>query len=274
MILVCGATGNVGSAVVDALVAAGQPVRAVVRRAGAEPTGAEAVIGDLNAPETFVNGLNGVDGLFMLSGYSNEDKLLEAARAAGVRHVVLLSSGSLDGTATDNAVAAYHQASEDAVRASGMTYTFLRPTSFMSNALRWRDQLRDGNVVRAQWPDIAIATIDPRDIADVAVHALTTDSGNATYRLTGPEALTPSQQVAVLASAIGRPLEFYGLTPEETRAELDATMPPAYANAFWSFFGEGTVDETTVHDTVPQVLGRPARTFAQWCTDHAAAFAA
>lgn len=272
MILVCGATGNVGSAVAAAAINADQPVRAVVRRAASAPAGAEAIIGDLNQPETFLDSLRGVDGLFMLSGYNDESKLLEAAVAAGVRHVALLSSGSLDGTDTNNAVAAYHQASEEAVRRSGLGWTFLRPTSFMSNALRWRDQLRDGNLIRAQWPDVPIATIDPRDIADVAVHALTNDEPSATYRLTGPEALTPAQQVAILAEAIDRPLEFYGLTLAETRAELAATMPPPYAQAFESFFGDHTVDETTVRDTVTQVLNRPARTFAQWCTDNAQAF--
>lgn len=272
MILVCGATGNVGSAVAAAAINAGQPVRAVVRRDGSAPAGAESVIGDLNQPETFLDSLNGVDGLFMLSGYNDESKLLEAAAAAGVRHVALLSSGSLDGTDTNNAVAAYHQASEEAVRRSGLGWTFLRPTSFMSNALRWRDQLRDGNLIRAQWPAVPIATIDPRDIADVAVHALTSDEPSATYRLTGPEALTPAQQVAILADAIDRPLEFYGLTLAETRAELAATMPPQYAQAFESFFGDHTVDETTVRDTVTQVLNRPARTFGQWCTDNAQAF--
>ena len=272
MILVCGATGNVGSAVAAAAVEAGQSVRAVVRRAGSAPAGAEAVIGDLNQPETFVDSLSGVDGLFMLSGYNDETRLLDAAVAAGVRHVALLSSGSLDGTDT-NAVAAYHQASEDAVRHSGLGWTFLRPTSFMSNALRWRDQLREGNLIRAQWPDVPIATIDPRDIADVAVHALTSDVPNATYRLTGPEALTPAQQVAILAAAINRPLEFYGLTRAETHAELAATMPAPYAQAFESFFGDGTTDETTVRDTVPRLLNRPARTFTQWCTDNTQAFA-
>ncbi|MFC0624345.1 SDR family oxidoreductase [Kribbella deserti] len=103
MILVCGATGNIGSALVEALVAADEPVRALVRQADRAPAGAEAVVGDLHQPETFLDALSGVDGLFMLSGYNDEDKLLAAAQTAEVRHVALLSSASLDGTDTTNA---------------------------------------------------------------------------------------------------------------------------------------------------------------------------
>lgn len=186
---------------------------------------------------------------------------------------MLLSSNSLDGKDTTNAMSAYHAASERAVRESGLGWSFLRPTSFMTNALRWSDQLGKGDVVRAQFPEVPIATIDPRGIADVAVAAFTADPReDRIYRLTGPVALTPVEQVTILGKALGRPLEPYAMTLEETRAALDASMPAPYAEAIYSFFGLGNADETTVQPTVEEVTGHPGRTFEQWCADHAGEF--
>jgi uncharacterized protein YbjT (DUF2867 family) len=274
MFLVTGATGNAGGAVVRALAEAGLPVRGLVRRpASGLPPGVEEVVGNLHQPETFIESLAGTTGLFLLSGYDGTQRLLSAASDAGVRHVVLLSSNSLDGTDTTNAISSYHLASEQAVRESGLGWSFLRPTSFMANALRWSDQLGKGDVVRVQFPEVPIATIDPRDIADVAVAAFTADpQEDRIYRLTGPVALTPVEQVTILGNALGRPLEPYAMTLEETRAALDASMPAPYADAIYSFFGRGTTDETTVRLTVEEVTGHPARTFEQWCADNAGRF--
>src|SRR5829696_1291371 len=135
MHLVTGATGNAGSAVVRALVAAGQPVRALVREGadGSLPKAAEPVVGDLNRPETFKDALDGIGAIFLLSGYDRTDELLAAAREAGVERVVLLSSSAAPGGDTSNAVARYHIESERLVRESGLAWTFLQPNSFMSN---------------------------------------------------------------------------------------------------------------------------------------------
>ena len=174
-ILVTGASGNAGGAVVQALAASGIAGRALVRKEIKLPDGIEAVYGDLNRPESFVDALSGVSGIFLLSGYDRVEELLDNAVRAGVRKVVLLSSSSLDSADTSNAIAAYHHAAEEAVKASGLEWTFLRPNSFMSNTLRWLDQLRAGDVVRVQFPDVPISTIHPLDIADVAVRSFTED---------------------------------------------------------------------------------------------------
>jgi uncharacterized protein YbjT (DUF2867 family) len=275
MFLVTGATGNVGSELVAALAAAGERVRAVVRDpAGAAlPAGVEAVAGDLNRPETLAPALDGVRGMFLLPGYDGLDDLLARARDAGVERAVLLSGGSVGSGDLTNAVARYMILSERAVEASGLAWTFLRCRAFMSNALRWLPQLRAGDLVRAQFPGVRAAVVDPYDIAAVAAAALTGEghAGQA-YPLTGPESLLPAEQVAVLGRALGRELRCEGLSNDETRAELEAAMPVAYVDAFFSFYVDGTLDEATVHPTVPAVTGRPARTLAQWAAAHAADF--
>ncbi|TDO45854.1 uncharacterized protein YbjT (DUF2867 family) [Kribbella sp. VKM Ac-2527] len=271
-VLVTGASGNAGGAVVEALTEAGVPGRALVRKDIPLPGGIEAVHGDLNRPETFKEALDGVSGIFLLSGYERVEELLANAVEAGVRKVVLLSSSSVVGTDTANAVAEYHQAAEDAVKASGLEWTFLRPNAFMTNTLRWLDQIRAGDVIRVQWPDIAISTIHPRDIADVAVKAFTGDHGGTAYRLTGPVALTPGEQVEIVGEAIGRPLRAQGLSRAETHDELYAAMPAKYASAMESFYGDGVIDETTVNDTVGTVTGHAPRTLQQWAHENAALF--
>ncbi|NBH02412.1 NAD(P)H-binding protein [Amycolatopsis sp. SID8362] len=273
MFLVTGATGNVGSEVVTALKEAGEPVRALVRRPDAVlPDGVEAAVGDLNDPAGLGDALKGVEGVFLLPGYEDMPGMLARAREAGVRRIVLLSGGSAALENLDNAVSRYMTLAERAVRASGLDWTFLRPRAFMTNALRWLPQLRAGDTVRAQFPDVAAACVDPADIAAVAVRALKGGHEGTVRELTGPVAMRPAEQVAVLAEVLGRELRFVGLTGKETRAELEASLPPAYVEAFWDFYAGGTLDEATVHPDVSEITGRPARTFADWAAAHADAF--
>jgi len=274
-ILVTGAGGNAGGGVVRGLLEVGADVRGLVRP-GSEaqvPAGVEAVAGDLNDPRTLDEPLAGVDAAFLLSGYEGIDRTLAKMRDAGVERVVLLSSSAAPGGDLDNAVARYHILSERAVRESGLPWTFLQPNSFMSNAMRWLPQLRNGDLIRAPFADVPIATIDPDDLGAVAAAALTSDAheGRA-FRLSGPEALRPADQVAILAEATGRKLRFEAQSDAEARAEMEAGMPKEYVDALFSFFADGTVDETTVLPTVAEVLGREPRTFASWAAAHADAF--
>ena len=271
-ILVTGASGNAGGAVLQSLASEGIAGRALLRKETELPTGIESVYGDLNQPDTFADALDGVTGIFLLSGYDRVDELLGNAVRAGVEKVVLLSSSSLDSSDTSNAIAGYHHAAEEAVTASGLAWTFLRPNSFMSNTLRWLDQLRAGDVVRVQFPDVAISTIHPLDIADVAVRSFADDNAGAIHRLTGPVALTPVEQVSILGEAIGRRLTAYPMSRAETHDDLNASMPPQYASAIESFFGDGLIDETTVNDTVATVTGHAPRTLPQWARENAALF--
>jgi uncharacterized protein YbjT (DUF2867 family) len=272
MFLVTGATGNVGSELVTALAGAGEPVRALLRDPSRSnlPAGVEPVVGDLNRPDTMEPALDGVRGVFLLPGYEDLPGLLDRARRAGVRRVVLLSGGSADSGDLTNAVARYMILSERAVAESGLQWTFLRCTAFMSNALRWLPQLREGDVVRVPFAGVRAAVLDPHDIAAVAATALLTDGHEGrVYPLTGPEPLLPADQVAVLASVLGRNLRCEALSNEDARAQMEQTMPTDYVDAFFRFYVDGTLDEATIRPTVEQVTGRPPRTFRQWAEAHA-----
>jgi uncharacterized protein YbjT (DUF2867 family) len=185
---------------------------------------------------------------------------------------VLLSGSSVESGDLDNAVAAYQIRSERAVLDSGVPHTFLRPSAFMSNALQWADQLARGDVVRAGFPDVAAAVIDPADIGAVAATALAGGYEGVALRLTGPEPLRPADRVRVLGEVLGRDLRFEGLTDEQTRAEYAASMPAEYVEAFFKFYADGDLDESPVLPTVREVLGREPRTFRDWAVAHAGAF--
>jgi uncharacterized protein YbjT (DUF2867 family) len=276
MIFVTGATGNVGRELVRVLAQAGQPVRALVRRDADRarlPPGAEGFVGDLNDPRSLAPGLSGVRAVHLLAGYDGLEELLSAMRDAGVDRVTLQSSSGVPSGDMTNAVARYHILSEQAIRDSGVAWTFIQPNSFMTNALRWLPQMRAGDTIRLPFADVPIAVIDPADIAEVAAAALTTDRHEGrSYRVSGPESLLPAEQVAILANVLGRDLRFEGQSDEEARAEMSASMPAEYVDAFFSFFVDGTIDESTVLPTVEEVLGRPPRRFEDWVRAHAEAF--
>jgi uncharacterized protein YbjT (DUF2867 family) len=275
MIVVTGATGNVGGEVAAALAARGADVRAVVRdpARASLPAGVELVQGDLELPESLTPALDGARAVFLLGGWSDMPELLRRIRRASVERVVLLTSRCVVGGRADNAVTRMWLDSEAAVRDSGVAWTVLRPSGYTSNALRWLPQLRQGDVVRAPWPDVAIAAIDPADIGAVAAAVLTEPGheGRA-HALSGPEPLTPGEQVEQLAAVLERPLRYEPVSDEQARAEMAADTPAPYIDAFFRFYSEGEFDDSPVLDTVEQITGRPPRRFEQWAWAHADAF--
>ncbi|GAA1360247.1 NAD(P)H-binding protein [Streptomyces beijiangensis] len=264
MILVTGATGNVGSEVVRILTAAGEEVRPFSRATG----------GELNDPKSVASQLDGVSAVFLLPGFENFAATLAEIRAAGVERVVMLSSSSVPGGDLKNAVSRYMIESEVTVRESGLPWTFLRPNAFMSNTLRWLPQLRAGDVVRDAFPSVRVATIDPYDIAAIAALALTGPEyeGHA-FALSGPDSLLPADRLRILGEVLGRDLTFVGLSDDEARVEMEAAMPQQYVDAFFSFYVEGTLDESPVLQTVKNLTGREPRSFRQWAENRAEAFA-
>ncbi|MFD3508043.1 NAD(P)H-binding protein [Nocardia sp. NPDC058666] len=270
MILVTGATGNVGAEVVQALASTGDAVTAMVRDPAKAvlPGGAHAIEGDLTAPQTL--NFDGVRAVFLLPGYPG---VAQAAAKAGVQHIVQLSGLSAATRDTSNAVTRYMVAAEDEVTDSGAAWTILRPCAFASNALRWLPQLRDGDEIRAPFPTVRTAALDPHDLGAVAATVLRADSHHGEILWpTGPVALTPAEQVAILAEVTGRALTCRGLTDDEARAQLLETTPVEYVDAFFDFYVAGVIDESVVRPTVEQVTGRPPQPFAMWAARHADAF--
>ncbi len=222
--LVMGATGNVGGAVVASLLERGASVRAITRSERSWPDGVEGFIGDAGEPDGLKAAGEGVEGAFMMSGYAAEAGLLDELSDA---HVVLLSSSSAPVLGDEgNAMAEYHLASERALKGSGAEWTILRPSSFQANVLRWKPDLDEGDTVRAPFADVPVAMVDPGDIGAVAATALA-ESGHRgqAYRLTGPEALTPPEQVAIVGSAIGRELRCEPVPDEQARRDMEGICP-------------------------------------------------
>lgn len=270
MIVVTGATGNVGRPLVELLLAAGEKVTAVSRGAAEFPAGVKHVQADLAKPETLKAAFDGADRLFLLTRDSDMDlvPVLAAAKAAGIGRVVLLSSQRAE-TRNDPEQAIY----EGAVRDSGLEWTFLRPGGFASNAYFWAEPVRAHRAVHAPFGNVGLPIIDPADIAAVAAAALTEDGhvGKA-YMLTGPEVVTPRDQAEAIAAAIGEPVAFKELTREEARAQLLQMWSEEIVEASLDIVGNPSAAEQAVNPDVERVLGRPATPFADWAKRNAAAF--
>ncbi len=281
MILVTGATGRVGSELIGRLAGRHQPVRAMTRRPEAVTAlpGVELVYGDCEDPASLDAAFDGVDRAFLMSAQAtgsaehptHDLHLVQAALRAGVRHVVKLSVYS--GGGGDDAISAWHREAEAVVMNSGIDWTLLRPGRFMSNALGWRPMIQRGDTVRVPFARRPAASIDPADIAAVAVAALTTQSHrNIAYQLSGPQLLTPADELAVLAGVLNRPLQLVEASVEDAKAGmLAAGMPPPVVEAAIARTLEGR-EGTELLPTVAQILGRPPASFAQWATAHAALF--
>ncbi|MFI7002848.1 NAD(P)H-binding protein [Nocardia sp. NPDC050175] len=281
MILVTGATGTVGRALIDQLRTAGERVRATSRQpADAQlPADVEVVRADLGDPSQMAAAMRGVDRVFLLStgpAIPEHDAIVARAAAdAGVERLVKLSSGRTgDDTATDP-IPTWHRAGEQSVRTSGVPWTIVRPLGFMSNALHWAGTIRVRGAVYAPYGQGRIAVIDPRDIAAVAAVALTADGHDGqVYTLSGPQALSPGEQTAVLGEVLGRSLEFVEVAPEQARqAIVEHGVPAEMADAIMALRATALAAFTSVvHDTVERLTGAPPRTFRQWAIDHAAEF--
>lgn len=274
-IVVMGATGNVGSELVEQLSAGGHEVAALARGERSEPdprAGVSWAMADLKDAATLRQALGGAEAVFMLAGYDDAGLVAEIERAGATR-VGLLSSGAVGTAGPDNAVAAYHRASEQALRDSRLGWTFVRPSTFMSNALQWAGAIRTGDPVVTPFAEVAVATTDPRDVAAVLIAALTTgDHDRQVLRVSGPQALRPAERVEILGEVLGRELAFEAQSNEAARAQMEASMPEPYVDAFFELFVEGHHDEDQVFGTVREVTGAEPGTFREWATDHADAF--
>ncbi|SDY17101.1 Uncharacterized conserved protein YbjT, contains NAD(P)-binding and DUF2867 domains [Amycolatopsis xylanica] len=278
MILITGATGTIGSEVVRRLTARGEPLRALTRDPSRAPSGVETVVGDLDRPESLAPAVAGVEAVFLLtqggpSAARHDLAMVEAARSAGVRKIVKLSSIGLD--VLDESEVDWHREGERAVRDSGLAWTMLRPSAFASNALRWAAPIREGQPIPNLTGNAAQGVVDPRDVAEVAADALVSSKHEGEiYTLTGPELLTTADQADRLGVAIGTALTTVDVPLGSVRAQLLASgMDPEFADATVTGLeiirsGRNAV----LADGVERALGRPPTSFTAWATDHAPAF--
>ncbi|WP_405700538.1 NAD(P)H-binding protein [Streptomyces sp. NBC_01383] len=282
MIVVTGATGNVGRPLVQALAAAGMEVTAVSRNASADASPGTGAVrhyrADLASLGSLRPALDGADALFLHDTGAGSQLLevrdiFDAARAGGVGRIVLLSS---QGVATRPQSASHGgvgRSLEEAVRQSGTQWTILRPGGFASNAYAWADSVRTHRIAAAPFGDVGLPVIDPSDIAEVAAAALYGDGhAGSTYELTGPALSTPRQRARTLADVLGEPIAFIEQSRDEARAQMRQFMPEAVVGTTLAILGDPTPAEQRISPTTEQLLGRPARTFAEWAGRNIEAF--
>ncbi|SOB83961.1 SDR family oxidoreductase [Streptomyces sp. 1331.2] len=282
MITVTGATGNIGRTLVELLAAQGEEVVAVSRQARPAQPGAAGVRwaqGDVGDAASLRPALDGARALFLLLGGElntrgeSPDALLEAvADAGGVERIVLVSS-QISATRPDAPSHARLRAFEAAVRTSGLETTILRPGGFASNAFAWAETVRTKRTVFAPFGDVALPVVDPADIAAVAAAVLREDghAGRA-YELTGPEPISPREQAAVLAEALGEELVFVELSREQAHGHLAQFMPAEVATGTFGILGAPLPTEVAVSADVETVLRRPAAPFRAWVERNLPAF--
>jgi uncharacterized protein YbjT (DUF2867 family) len=271
MIVVSGATGNVGRALVRMLDEAGEKVTAVSRGIMPVdlPAGVRHVRADLSEPA----GLPvEADAFFLLvsgaGAHVDPAAVLGALRAGAVRRVVTLSS-----QAAGRPSHAPLRAIEQAAERSGLAWTHLRPAGFATNALAWAPAIRATRTAAAPFAGVALPVIDPRDIAAAAAVVLRGDGhAGRTYELTGPEPITPREQVRQIAEALGEPVRFAELTRAEAREQMLTFMPEPVADGTLAVLGEPTEAERRVSPDTGRLLGREPGTFAAWAKRTVTAF--
>lgn len=283
MILVTGATGTIGSEVVQQLAAAGQKVRAFVRSTQKaeklKGPNVELAQGTFEDTDSLKKALQGVDKVFLVSSgpeniEQNEPRVVEEAKKAGVKHLVKLS---VIGAEYEPGVALgrLHRAAEKKIEALGMAWTFLRPSAFMSNMFGNAATIKSQGKWYGPYGDGKLGAIDVRDIAAVAVKALTTSGheGKA-YALTGAEPLSQGQMAEKLSQAVGKPIQYVDVPAEAAKDNmLKMGMPPRLVDMLVEFSGvvrQGMAGAVT--QDVEKVLGRKPRTFDDWVKENAAAF--
>jgi uncharacterized protein YbjT (DUF2867 family) len=281
MLLITGATGNIGKELIPLLLEAGQSIRVLVRderKVAHLDARVERCRGDLDKPETLLPAVQGVERIFLVTYESRQDvNMLEAAKKAGVRHIVKLST--LEAAEHKIKVGKWHFEREELIRASGIDWTFLRPGMFMSNGIEWwAETIRSqDSVFFPGGKKGRVAPIDPRDVAAVAALALTQPGQHGqAYTLTGHELLTIAQMVQVISRVLGKSIRYVSIPPIAARLFMLKTgMDKELVNALMEMLGTLRRDEgAIVTDTFARLTGRPPRTFEAWSREHIAAFQA
>ena len=281
MILITGATGNIGKELLPTLLESGQSVRVLVRderKVAQLDAGVERVVGDLDKPETLIAAVNDVERIFLGTFETQQDvNMLEAAKRAGVQHIVKLST--IEATDHTVQVGKWHSEREELIRASGLDWTILRPGMFMSNSIEWwADSIKgQGSVFFPGGKKGKAGPVDPRDIAKVATLALTQPghSGQA-YPLTGSELFTIGEMVQTISRVLGKHIQYVDIPPVAAKLFMLKTgIDKVLVSALMELLACLRKNEAAIlTDTVKWVTGNPPRTFEAWCREHIGAFQA
>ncbi len=288
MVLVTGATGLNGSAIIRQFVGARAPVRALVRdRAKAEALGVApnvaVVLGDMGKPETLGAALAGVERVLMISGadlkmVETQCTFIDAAKKAGVQHIVKFSGlGFWEPASCTFRFGTMHGEVEQYLEKSGLEWTHLCPSQFMQVYFREAPTIAKDGAIRLPLGDAKLAPIDVEDIAKVAFRVLQgVGHERKRYEMTGPEALTASQIAERLSEALGKPIRYVALDPEEKRRELLAAgIPVAFADGMDELFAarrNGLTRESTVDLSVHKLLGVRPTPFLEFARRNAEVF--
>lgn len=282
-ILVTGATGRVGRELVRLLSAADVAVRVFVRSpegaASLQAPGVETALGDFDQPETLDAALEGIDRLFLLSPadprlVDQQGQTIEAARRAGVRHVVKISTLGAD-SASPVSLARWHAHVEQHLEGSGMAYTHLRPHYYMQNTLEFAPTIAVENRLYAPMRDGHIGLVDCRDVASVAARVLTEPGHEERiYEITGAAALSFDDVATEIGAAIGRSVTYVDVRPSEAeKAMLSAGIPGWLAEALVDLYGIFSGDHASATTRVVEDLsGRRPRTYAEFAREHSNVF--
>lgn len=278
-ILILGASGLLGGKVLTRLLDAAPQAEVVAgaRRRDwvASHAGRQVPVlhVDYDNPDSVHQALARVDRLFVVTGGpegpSHDETIAAAAAAAGIAHVVKISALGVHEGATDP-ISTWHRAGEAAFVEAGLSCSFLRPGAFMSNALMWAPAIQHGAEIPLVEPHLPVACVNPDDIADIAAHLLLNPQHGANgYPITGPETISPRDQVTTLADTLGQELTWREVTTIEAADLFTAYgMPPPLASAVAATMASprhGIGNHT--YPTVDQLLRRPPRTFTQWTHD-------
>lgn len=283
MILVTGATGTIGSEVVKHLAAAGQKVRALVRNpdkaSGLKGPNVELVKGDLADTKTLDAAFKGAEKLFLLTNgdpkqVELQHNAIEAAKRAGVKHVVKISAMGADAN-SQVSLAKWHAQTEKELKESGLKWTILQPHFFMQNMMMNAESIKKDGVFYACAKDGKMAMVDTRDIAAVSAKVLTTPGHEGkTYLVTGPEGINMSEAAAKLSAAIGKPVKYVDVPADQFKKSLlGFGMPEWFASDLTSMYAWFSMGQAGTPDPiVKQLTGSPGRTFDNFARDFAAAF--
>lgn len=275
-VLVTGARGQVGRGVIERLHAAGRRVRAASSKPAeiVTPTGEPAAELTLSRPDTFAPALRGITGVFLYCEPEGIEQFLRAAENAGVEHIVLLSSSAAATETPGDPIARMHVLTERALAASPITTTVLRPDAFAGNSAVWSHSIRKGEPVALPYPETSIAPVHPLDLADLAAAAFTGRGAltGTTHTITGPEALTFREQIAVIGGLLGREIPVQEITRTQAQEQWGGYMTAEILAALLDLWAEASTRPATIEQTTQSLLETPARTFEQWARENLATF--